>query len=326
MFFFINFLRAIATCLITNSHYDRVYPISLMANGGLLGNVLFFAVSGFCLSNVKDEFSIIGFAKWYKKRITRIYLPMTIVTVILLQIGHYKMTESQNLIYWLVFPTPYNFIAAIIILYAPFFVVTRIPVIKDNLNIMILVVFIVAMCVYIIAYDKSTYRIDNVAEPYIGFLYFESMLLGALFKDDEETFHNKDVNFYEILSILLMIIVYFVSKVSFSRGLISSRFQIINQIILYILLYFIFRVSMKADAKLEAIPSYIKKVIIFLSGLTLEIYLVQLFILQKTKDLNIVFPINWMIITSMIIVAAYTLHLISKTISEAWRRILNKSY
>ena len=44
---FITFLRAIAACLITNAHYTGIYPTDLIANGGLVGDVIFFAVSGY---------------------------------------------------------------------------------------------------------------------------------------------------------------------------------------------------------------------------------------------------------------------------------------
>lgn len=57
MIFFITVLRALAACLITNAHYTGIYPIEIIANGGLIGDVLFFAVSGYCLYNVKYELS-----------------------------------------------------------------------------------------------------------------------------------------------------------------------------------------------------------------------------------------------------------------------------
>lgn len=41
MIFFITFLRALATCLISNAHYTGVYPTDLIANGGLIGDVIF---------------------------------------------------------------------------------------------------------------------------------------------------------------------------------------------------------------------------------------------------------------------------------------------
>ncbi len=37
MYSFINYLRAIATLLITNSHYGQIWPIDDLAAGGLLG-------------------------------------------------------------------------------------------------------------------------------------------------------------------------------------------------------------------------------------------------------------------------------------------------
>jgi peptidoglycan/LPS O-acetylase OafA/YrhL len=54
MIFYITVLRALAAILITNAHYTGVYPNELIANGGLLGDVIFFAVSGFFLFNVKQ--------------------------------------------------------------------------------------------------------------------------------------------------------------------------------------------------------------------------------------------------------------------------------
>ena len=57
MIFFITFLRALAACIITNAHYTGIYPTDMIANGGLIGDVLFFSVSGFCLYNVKNKLS-----------------------------------------------------------------------------------------------------------------------------------------------------------------------------------------------------------------------------------------------------------------------------
>lgn len=56
MYSFIHYLRTIATVLITNSHYSHIWPIADLAAGGLIGNILFFAVSGFCLFNIKENF------------------------------------------------------------------------------------------------------------------------------------------------------------------------------------------------------------------------------------------------------------------------------
>ena len=59
MFEFVIYLKALATILITNSHFDTIYPISQLSMGGSIGNSIFFWVSGFCLSNIKRRGSIV---------------------------------------------------------------------------------------------------------------------------------------------------------------------------------------------------------------------------------------------------------------------------
>ena len=82
MVFFITVLRAIAACLITNAHYTGIYPTDVIANGGLIGDVIFFAISGYCLCNVR-----LSFPRWYGKRIWRIVLPVWIGTSVILLLG-----------------------------------------------------------------------------------------------------------------------------------------------------------------------------------------------------------------------------------------------
>ena len=75
-------LRVIATCLITNTHYNNVYPSEKFAVGGLLGDVLFFAVSGFCYSNGINK----SFGDWYSKRWKRIYPSVVIMALLFFDI------------------------------------------------------------------------------------------------------------------------------------------------------------------------------------------------------------------------------------------------
>lgn len=60
MFEFIIYLKALATMLITNSHFDTIYPISQLSMGGSIGNSIFFWVSGYCLANIKSRGSIVA--------------------------------------------------------------------------------------------------------------------------------------------------------------------------------------------------------------------------------------------------------------------------
>lgn len=51
MYVFIDILKTIGAVLITNSHFDELYPYKIMSTGGALGNAIFFLVAGFCLSH-----------------------------------------------------------------------------------------------------------------------------------------------------------------------------------------------------------------------------------------------------------------------------------
>ena len=160
LFFSVTFCRALAACLITNAHYSGVYPVEMIASGGLLGDVLFFGVSGFCLCDIKKSF-----IPWYGKRLYRCYLPTLLITCIYLLIGFYTF-EEHNAFWWLVFPTAYHFIASIVLLYIPYYIVMSVRVFKEHLPAVMAVVGAAALIVYLFVYDKSYYHIDKVREPF----------------------------------------------------------------------------------------------------------------------------------------------------------------
>ncbi len=303
MVFFITFLRALAACLITNAHYTDVYPTDLIANGGLLGNILFFAVSGYCLSNVKGTFF-----QWYGKRLYRVYPPMFIITMLYGMIGAYHI-RWENAFYWFVYPTYYHFVLSIVLLYIPFFLCMNSRRIKTNLVTTMGIVALMWLLLYVMIYDKTYYHIDAVDEPMIRFLFFEAMLLGAYFRENRERFENR----FKIKDVFLTIVAagaYFGSKIFFSRTNELVGMQFINQVAVFILLFALFKLIAGIDYKLVSLPDRIKRIICFIAEMTLEIYLVQE-VLLKMKN-YFVFPLNWMLLTSSILTVAWLLHVICK--------------
>lgn len=117
MFQFIVYLRAICAVVITNAHYENIYPVSIIANGGLLGDVLFFAISGYCLYNIKTDF-----VRWYGKRILRIYPAVWIITAIYLLLGVYHAESAAAVGRLMIYPTYYHFVASIMVLYIIYYV------------------------------------------------------------------------------------------------------------------------------------------------------------------------------------------------------------
>ena len=178
IFLFIVLMRALAAIMITNAHYTGVYPTDLIANGGLLGDVLFFAVSGFCLANTSSKFS-----KWYLKRFVRVYIPSWLMTLIYMALGAYMVTGLQDIINFFVWPTHWHFVASIIILYIPlFFVLKYVEMNRKNYWRMAIGLFVLQLALYLTIYDTTYYHIDKVREPMIEFLFFQSMLLGLHYR------------------------------------------------------------------------------------------------------------------------------------------------
>lgn len=316
MIFYVTVLRALAAILITNARYNNVYPIEIIANGGLLGDVIFFAVSGFGLYNIKDTFT-----KWYKKRIIRIYPTVWIITIIYLIIGFYNL-DSMNLFELFIYPTYYHFVASIIVLYIIYYIIIKCKKINQHIPIVMLGVFCIQLLIYIFTYDKSYYHIDVVREYMIRFLFLESMLLGALYRKQLENNLNKNKVMNWIITGIFLIL-YFVSKLLLTKGILVE-FQIINQIILFILLFYILKSFAGINNKLEKLPKKIKDIIQFIASITLEIYLVQYPIIPIFAKLT--FPMNWIIITSIILISAYVLHILIKKVMNLFeRKIFNEN-
>ncbi len=328
MIFFITVLRALAACIITNSHYVGVYPTDLIANGGLFGDVIFFAVSGFCLTNVKNSFP-----KWYAKRLVRVLIPSIIAVLIIaffyclyevhpegFRQLHFNLKDILSAS-WFLITWSFHFIPSIMILYIPFYFVMKTQSLRDNVPAVAGVTALVWLLIYIFVYDKSYYHIDTVREPMIRFLFFFAMLLGAYFKVNMEKYRNKKSIISWIL-LPVLFVAYFTSKIIFSRVDSISGLQIVNQFVLFALLTVTFRCFMSIDSWLEKLPKWIKSVITFVSGLTLEIYLVQIGIIPKLNFLP--FPLNWLFITGVIILLAFILNKISSFVQKPLLKVFEK--
>lgn len=304
MVFFITVLRALATCLITNSHYTGVYPTDLLANGGLLGDILFFAVSGYCLYNIR-----LSFPRWYGKRLWRILLPVWIATSVFMALGAYSLSVMPWY-HWYLYPTYYHFVASILVLYIPFYFIVKIPFFQKHLPWVMGGIALVAVGAYLFFYDRSYYHIDAVREPFIRFLFLESMLLGAYFRQNDTRFRRTTpLNrwFWGFSSICF--VCYFASKVAFSHFEQLSQWQLLNCVIIFALLYCLFRAFAGADVGFEKMPRPFKAVLSFLADMTLEIYLVQYVLIDYLRPL-FEFPLNWFVLTSSILVSAFLLHLL----------------
>ena len=300
MFYFIHYLRAIATVLITNSHYSNIWPNANLAAGGLLGNILFFAASGFCLFRVKE-----GFGKWYVKRIAKIYPVMVGFTLVTVLLGRYPLRNLQDAVKLFLFPTNYIFLVWLMLCYVVFYVVAWLSQKYENATEYSLVLVLIAWLVTYFAFvDKSAYHIDNVDEPFILFLYFSSMLIGALFRKHMDKIRK--VRWYGVVGLLAGLLVYFGSKIAFSKIQAIVFWQILNQLSVLVVLGFVFAVFIGLEPVFKRFPMWLNKTVKFVATITLHIYLVQFVVIYTFEGL--MFPLNFVVTTALILAAASALY------------------
>ncbi len=315
-FFFITLLRALAAIIITNAHYTGIYPSDLIANGGLLGDVIFFSVSGFCLASPR-----FSFGKWYVKRLWRIYAVVWVITIVYVLLGAYDVNSLIDGIKWFVHPTKYHFVASITLLYIPlYFVATYSKLTRKNYVLLSVGLFAVQLLLYFTVYDSSYYHIDTVREPMIEFLFFQSMVLGLFFREEctsgrltvkKDSWGGRNLVLW--LFLILLLGGYFASKLLFVKMPSLAEFQILNQVVLFIVLFFLFRRAFTLEDKLKKLDgTRFWKVVVYLSDHTLEIYCVQYVLIDMVREWRLTFPLNWLVLTAMILLAATALRWVSQ--------------
>lgn len=312
---FINVLKVLAAILITNSHYTNIWPYNFMAFGGLLGDILYFAISGFCLADIKESFP-----RWYLKRILRIYPILWIVNTIGVSVGYFKITSIKMFIELFIYPTYFHFIASIMVLYIIFYFIVKYLLGKIGFKAVMVCLTVFYVAIYLLLYDKSYYHIDVVEEGMVRFLFLASMLLGVYFRKYSE---NEKKGFLQYILVLGLFLMYLISKVAFSKINTISVFQILNVVLVYALLYAIFKVAKANEVVIMNAGKRIKSFSNFIGSMTLEIYLTQYIIYYICGD-RMNFPVNLIVVTAGIVILSCLVHYLDKLLFERIRLKLGK--
>ncbi len=297
----INYLRAIATLLITNSHFDALYPagLSFLGFGGLFGNCLFFYISGYCLTRPRDPFP-----RWYGRRFVRVYTPYVLFLPLLLLTG-YRFLKP---LHW-VFPIePYHFLPTIMTLYPLFYLCTRLHESGRVKYPAALAVTAAAQLLYFfLLMDKSGDVVDHYTV--MGLLsYFLVMLLGAVHR---ECLRPKRSGLYLLGALVCFALFTLQVFAPFAGALKILQWEIA---IAFAFCAGGFFVSL--EGKLKPLG-----VVELLAPLTLEIYLVQLPVIDAFAALP--FPAGLIFALVSIVGCAWALHWLAAKLTD--RLIKRKS-
>lgn len=308
MYQFIVMLRAIVCLLITNSHQENIYPIRILASGGLLGDVIFFAISGYLLYSLKQQ----HFGPWYAKRLRRVYPAVWLTAGTFIVSKIYGSISFRRFCELMFYPTHYHFVASILVLYILFFFLMKFINRDPGQRVRRMgYIALAAAAVYFVAFytvfDRSYYHIDDVNSKMIWPLFLLSMMIGAYFRIHEEKFLNKG-GFLPWLACAGCAVLYFGTKLCASRGIIPPSVQWINQVTLLMLLVCIFRCFIGIEKVIVKIPSAVKAPFEFIASIAFELYLAQAVIIPTFNPGKELFPYNLLVTLSITLLCAWLVH------------------
>ncbi len=302
-------MRAAAALLIANSHLESFYPYPWLAGDGLIGNALFFFLSGFGIalgSHSRDR----GFFRWYFRRIVRIY-PSVILAVLLIQILLLRKPPPPTVseyVRMFIFPTNYPFIGHVMVVYLVLF-----WLLKPVSNIPLLIATIACFVI------EAIYAIPLVAKWPPGqhlalgqmewgthYFYFTGIAyLGALVA---RLCPRPTWSFAaSFVAITITFIGYVALKLVMMRGHFAKEFFVLHLVTAVICLQLL---QLSASNGTHSILKKIKPLgafITLLAGITLEMYIIQSHTEYSSWMVSKGFPIDLIIFWPVTIIAAVIL-------------------
>lgn len=317
-FYYIDLLRFFAVCLITNSHMDSIYPHASLATGGAMGNAVFFAISGLCLS-VPEKGEI---GAWILRRIQRIYLPVFLAGLFLFVILEQRIHSFADFLSLFVYPTRWWFVGAIVLYYALFLLfVFRMN--RKHQKILAVCTALLYAVLYIFFLDTSVWSIEKPSGHFQWVFYFEVMLLAYLSRDwlQEIVINRKQKLLFLFLQALLFVI-YYSFKFLMSKFPALFSVQFLVHVLTLVFLWFLFLAGKGCENRIRKFLTGkpLGKLAAMLSSFSLEVYLVQEYIIEKASVLS--FPINFVTAVILIILFAILLGTLCNAISRLIRKKL----
>ncbi|MCI5166721.1 MAG: hypothetical protein D3903_11655 [Candidatus Electrothrix sp. GM3_4] len=296
------YLRVMAIFLIVNSHLSELYPVSSMSFGGHLGNTIFYFISGLGLS-ISYSRSPISTSAWFRKRITKILIPV-LLFLFILNFGNWNVflqVVLNNLI-WHDLKQMTYFLPVLLFLYLIFLPTQK----MNNKTIVsfIIIIFILSSLAFFVKVCSIEQVPSNLPSSSI-FFPLNALLafcMGILLARESES--------------VMIITVKQIHPFFFLLGIIAS--QGLHQLFVYVggwyitinfylnfitllSLYMLFS-SFKYELSSRFVP-----ILNIIASSSLAIYLVHFRYIHIVDDLNVEFPYNVAQVYLYTIIFAYSL-------------------
>ena len=305
---FVSFIRFVAAVLITNSHFDALYPagFSWLSTGGALGNALFFFVSGWTLYLSRRS----NFAEWIVRRYTRIFPSAWIfyLCVLAAGAGTYAVADFLTL-------SPHWFLNAIVVFYPVFFFITKF---FEKRLLWFVALTAIPLAGTFFALPHEGYILESGTLCLRWYAYFAIMLLGAFAARNRETLFGGSAPVKKKCVILEMGGGITCLAAHYLVQWATPRFGVPEiQLAAPIFLAgttFCFFFAARDFCRVITFPPFLQKPISGLSALTLEIYLVQFLIIECCADFS--FPAGFCSAALLIASSAFVLNHVAGKVRE----------
>ncbi|MCH4242411.1 MAG: acyltransferase [Prevotella sp.] len=302
----VDILKFFAVFIIMNSHMDGLYThYKFLATGGAIGDVLFLFLSGYTLFLGRRQ----NFSDYYKRRISRIYPSLIAFCCMMWLLCQMKIKDSVNFF-------AYSFVNAIMVYYVILYFI------RDHLESvkwLFLLDATITLMVYIFwfpyKFEVSSRGMYGITTSFRWIPYFGFMLLGSYIgaKHENMRFNIRK----DLIKLIFCLVLFYGIQLAAKLYRPMAPLQIITLIPLAGIVYYAYKAC---NAKC-LIGLYQKKyfhgIIMTVSGLCLEAYIVQFGLL--TDKLNFLFPLNIPIIMCIILFVAFIIKCLGKLLLQTFR-------
>ena len=277
-------VRCLAVVFIANSHLERLYPVPQLAADGLLGNSLFFLLSGLGLElgararKGKSE----TFANWYGRRLARIYPALWIVVVgfVVLGQGAWRTWGPADYASALAWPTAYGFLAQIVPFYAIYYVLMRR---RDG---RVYVAGVAGLAVSYLLVAAFVYDLHVLSVLF----HAQTMLLGGWLASRAESLGQTPKRDVAVLGLTLA--AYISIKLAMSLGRVPTHIAPLHLLAVPIVVCLVSLGNSARAIKSILGRPWLARPVTLMATLTLEIYLVHGFVYENPWVESLQFPLN----------------------------------
>lgn len=305
----VTIMKAMATLFITWFHFKWSMPeiVQPLFVGGAIGNSIFFFCSGYLLKFKEEKY----YGQWMIQKYVRVMVPVWIVYA--LMIGGNVLRGTDTLLGWqhCIYPTTFWFVNSILCYFLIVFIAQRwidarkTDKWKRNRNILILggVSLLINLLWYVFFVDnKSAVIIDEGG--YKSWFFLTFFLWGYYVRNYGDKVKASNLSWIEAPLSLAMFYGY---KKLAADWMIEWQVVFVPVLLAYVI--YAYRRLAKTILTNE-LPDGIKKVIMFLASITLEIYIVQMYLINWIMP-EMGFPLNMVVSFVCIFIMAYVVHIIA---------------